>query len=202
MAELSLPDSSLGTQDPSLGAEDSVVVVQLLNRVSLWPHGLQQARLLCPSPSTGACSNSCPSSRWCLPTTSSSVIPFSSCLQSFPASGSYSSESALRIRWPKYWSFSLSISPFSEFSGLISFRLDWFDLLAVQGTLKCLLQLHSPIGGSVPSFSFLLWVSRAWHLVGLIWSPPWKPPGCWAHSELPFASLDRLGFASKPPGTP
>ena len=153
MGELSLPDSSLGRQDPSLGAEDSAVV-QLLNHVSLRPHGLQQARLLCPSPSTGACSNSCPSSRWCLPATSSSVIPFSSCLQSFPASGSYSSESALRIRWPKYWSFSLSISPFSEFSGLISFRLDWFDLLAVQGTLKCLFQLHSQTASSVPSFSF------------------------------------------------
>ena len=54
-----------------------------------WPHGLQHTRLPCPSPSPGACSNSCPSSRWCYPTISSSVIPFSSCLQSFPASGSF-----------------------------------------------------------------------------------------------------------------
>ena len=55
----------------------------------------------------------------------------------------FSSESALRLRWPKYWSFSFSISPSNEYSGLISFRMDWFDLLAVQGTLKSLLQHHS-----------------------------------------------------------
>ena len=70
----------------------------------------------------------------------SSFAPFSSCLQSLRASV-FSSESALRIRWPKYWSF--SISPSSEYSGLIPFRIDWFDLLAVQGTLKSLLQHHS-----------------------------------------------------------
>jgi len=55
----------------------------------------------------------------------------------------FSNESALRIRWPKYWSFSFSISPANEYSGLISFRMDWLDLLAVQGTLKSLLQHHS-----------------------------------------------------------
>ena len=66
-------------------------------------------------------------------TISSSVVPFSSCLQSFPPTGSFSSESVLCIRWPKYWSFSFSISLFNEYSGLISFRIDWFDLLAVQG---------------------------------------------------------------------
>ena len=74
---------------------------------SLHSHGLQHARLPCLSPSSGACSNSCPSSQWGHPTISSSVIPFSSRLQSFPASGS--KESAPRIRWPKYWSFNLSI---------------------------------------------------------------------------------------------
>ena len=73
---------------------------------------------------------------------SSSVIPFSSCLQSFPASV-FSNESALPIRWPKYWSFIFSIGPSNEYSGLISFRIDWLDLLAVQGTLKSLLQHHS-----------------------------------------------------------
>ena len=73
---------------------------------------------------------------------SSSVIPFSSCPQSFPASV-FSNESALRIRWPKYWSFSFNISPSNEYSGLNSFRMDWLDLLAVQGTLKSLLQHHS-----------------------------------------------------------
>ena len=70
------------------------------------------------------------------PVISSSVLPFSSHLQSFPASGSFQM-SALHIRWPKYWSFSISLS--SEYSGLISFRINWFDLLAVQGTLKSLL---------------------------------------------------------------
>ena len=61
----------------------------------------------------------------------------------FPSIRVFSSESALCIRWPKYWSFSFSISPFNEYSGLISFRIDWFDLLAFQGTLKSLLQNHS-----------------------------------------------------------
>ena len=68
--------------------------------------------------------------------------PFSSCLRSFPASGSCPM-SVLLIKWPKYWSFSFSISPSNEYSGLISFRMDWLDLLAIQGTLKSLLQHHS-----------------------------------------------------------
>ena len=83
---------------------------------SLQPHGLQHARLPCPSPTPRACSNSCPSSQWCHPTILSSVFPFSSCPQSFPASGFFSSESALCIRWPKYWHFSISISPSNECS--------------------------------------------------------------------------------------
>ena len=66
----------------------------------------------------------------------SSVVPFSSCLQ-FSSIRVLTNESTLHIRWPKYWSFSFSISPSNEYSGLISFRIDWFDLLAVQGTLKC-----------------------------------------------------------------
>ena len=69
--------------------------------------------------------------------------PLSSCPQIFPSIRVFSSESDLHIRWPKYWSFSFSISPSKEYSGLISFRIDWFDLLAVQGTLKSLLQHHS-----------------------------------------------------------
>ena len=77
----------------------------------------------------------------CHPTISSSVVPFSSHLQSFPAFRGFS-ESALHIRWPKYWSFSFSISLSNEYSGLIFFRMDWLDLLAVQGTLKSLLQHH------------------------------------------------------------
>ena len=109
---------------------------------SLWPHGLQHARPPCPSPTPGVYSNSCPLSQWCHPTISSSVVPFSR-LQSFPASGSFQIESVLCIRLSKYWSFSFSISPSSEYSGPISFRMNWLDLLAVQGTLKSLLQHHS-----------------------------------------------------------
>ena len=109
---------------------------------SLQPHGLQHIRPPCPSLSPGACSNSCLLNQQCLPIISSSVIPFSSYLQSFPA-WVFSNESALRIRWPKYWSFSFNNSPLNEYSGLISFKIDWFDLLAVQGTLKNLLQHHS-----------------------------------------------------------
>ena len=90
---------------------------------SLWYYGLQHTRLPWPSPSPRPCSNSCPLRWWCHPTNSSSVITFSSCLQSFPAS-----ESALHIRWPKYWSFSLIISPSTEYSELISFRIDSISL--------------------------------------------------------------------------
>ena len=112
---------------------------------SLPPHGLQYARLPCPSPSPGVCSNSYPFSQSCHSIISSSVIAFSFCHQSFPASGSFQwiYESALCIRWPEYWSLSFSISPSNEYLGLSSFRIDWFDLLAVQGTLKSLLQHHS-----------------------------------------------------------
>ena len=111
---------------------------------SLRPHESQHARLPCPSPTPGVYSNSCPSSQCCHPTISSSVIPFSSHFQSFPASGSFfSNESFLHIRWPKYWNFSFSMSPSNEYSGLISFRMDWLELLAVQGTLKSLLKHHS-----------------------------------------------------------
>ena len=101
---------------------------------SLQLHGLQHARLPCPSLTLWACSNSGPSSQWCYPTISSSVIPFSSCFQSYPASF-FSSESVLRIRWPKYWSFSFSVSPSNEYSGLISFRINWFDLAVQESSL-------------------------------------------------------------------
>ena len=107
---------------------------------SLQPRGLQHARFPCPSPIPRACSNSCPSSQLCHPTISSSVVPFSSRLQSFPASASFP---VLHIRWPKYWSFSFNISPSNEYSGLTGFRMDWFAVLAVQGTIKSLLQHHS-----------------------------------------------------------
>ena len=110
---------------------------------TLRPHVLQHARLPCPSPSPRACPNSCPLTQWCHPNISSSVLPFSSCHQSSPASESFSKDSALHIRWPQYQSFSFSISPSNEHPGLISFRMDWLDLLAVQGTLKSFLQHHT-----------------------------------------------------------
>ena len=108
---------------------------------SLWPHGLQRARLPCPSPTPGACPNSCPLSQWCHPTISSSVVPF--LLPIFDSIRVFSNESVLRIRWPKYWSFSFSMCPSNEYLGLISFMMDWLDFLAVQGTLQSLLQHHS-----------------------------------------------------------
>ena len=109
---------------------------------SLWPCGLQHARLPCPSLSLGICSDSYPLSLWYYLTISSSATLYF-CLQSFPASGSLQMSVALCIRWPKYWNFSFSISSSSEYSWLISFRMDWLDFLAVQGTLKSLLLHHS-----------------------------------------------------------
>ena len=92
------------------------------------------------SPTPGACSDSCPSSWWCQPTISF-CHPLLLLPSIFPSIRVFSNESVLRIRWSKYCNF--SIGPSNEYSGLISFRIDWLDLLAVQGTLKCLLQHHS-----------------------------------------------------------
>ena len=115
---------------------------QLLSHVSLRPHESRHARPPCPPPTPRVYSNSCPSSRWCHPAISSSC-PLLLLPPIPPSIRVFSSESALHIRWPKYWSFSFSISPSCEHPGLISFRMDWLDLLAVQGTLKSLLQHHS-----------------------------------------------------------
>ena len=104
---------------------------------SLQPHGLQHARPPCPSPTPRVYSNSCPLSRWCHPAISASVIPFS-CLQSFPASESFQMSQLFASDGQSF-----NISPSSEHSGLLSFRMDWLDLPAVQGTLKSLLQHHS-----------------------------------------------------------
>ena len=107
----------------------------------LWPHGLQHTRLPCPSPSSWVYSNLYLLSWSCHPTFSSSVIPFSFCLQSFPALGFSPMSQLFTSNGQKYWSF--SISPSNEYSGLTSFRIDCFDLLAVQETLKSLLQYSS-----------------------------------------------------------
>ena len=95
-----------------------------------------------PSRSPGVCSNSCPLSQWCHPTISS-CCPFLLLPSVLLSIWVFSNELALPIRWPKYWRFSFSISPSNECSGLISLRIDWFDLPAVQGTLKSLLKHHS-----------------------------------------------------------
>ena len=109
---------------------------------SLPPHGLQHARPLCPSPTPRV----------------SKLMSIESVMQSnhlilcspllllpsiFPSIRVFSNQSVLHIRWPKYWHFSCNISPSNEYSGLISFRIDWLDLLTVQGTLKSFLQYHS-----------------------------------------------------------
>ena len=109
---------------------------------SLWSYGLQHTRLPRPSLSPRACSNSCPLSRWCHPTILSSVAPFSSCLQSFPASGSFPM-SQFFASGGQSIAASASAFPMNEYSGLISLRINWFDLFAVQGTLKNLLQYHN-----------------------------------------------------------
>ena len=123
---------------------------------SLRPHGVQHTSLPCPSPSPGHCSNSYPLSQWCHPTISSShlLLPLPSI---FPSIRVFSSESALLIRWPKYWTFTFSINPFNEYSGLIFFRIDWFDIFAVQGTLKNLLQYQ------FKSINFLVLMVRYHH---------------------------------------
>ena len=120
---------------------------------SLRPHGLQHARPPCPSTTPRVYANSCPLSQWCLPTISSSVVPVSSHLQSFPASGSFLMSQLFASGGQSIvWSFSLNISPSNEYSGLISFRMDWLDLCAVQGTRKHFLQHHS-------SKASILWCS-------------------------------------------
>ena len=99
---------------------------------SLWHPALHHARLPYSLLSPRACSNSCPLSRWCHPTIPSSVVPSSLTFNLFQHQG-LTKQSILLIRWPKYWNYSSSISSFNEYSGLISFRIDWLDLLAVQG---------------------------------------------------------------------
>ena len=118
---------------------------------SLWPHELQHTRPPCPSPNPRVYSNLSSSSQWCHPTISSSVIPFSSLPPIPPSIRVFSNESTLHVRLPKYWSFSINPSS-NEHPGLISFRMDWLDLLAVQGTLKSLFQQFKSINFSALSF--------------------------------------------------
>ena len=111
---------------------------------SLQLHEAQHATPPCPSATPGVYPNSCPLSQWCHPTIHL-ILCHPLLLQPsiFPSIRVFSNESTLRIRWPKYWSLSFNISPSNEQPGLISFRMDWLDLLTVQGTLKSLLKHHS-----------------------------------------------------------
>ena len=124
----------------------SVIISQFSHSVvsnSLRSYGLQHARLPCPTSTPGACSGSCLLSQGCHPTNRFILShPLLLLPSIFPSIRVFSNESVLRIRRPKYWSFSFNISPSNEYSGLISLRIDWFDLLAVQETLKSL-QHHS-----------------------------------------------------------
>jgi len=104
---------------------------------SLRPHESQHARPPCPSPTPGVYPNSHPSSRWCHPAISSSVVPFSSCPKSFPSSGSFPMSQL--FAWGGQ---SIGVSASASVFPMISFKMDWLDLLAVQGTLKSLLQHH------------------------------------------------------------
>ena len=107
---------------------------------SLRPHGLHHTRPPCPSPTPGVYPNSCPLSRWCHPSILCPPLLLPPSI--IPSIRVFSNESTLGIKWPKYWSFGFSISPSNEYSGLISFKMDWLDLFAVQRTLKSLLQLQ------------------------------------------------------------
>ena len=109
---------------------------------SLLPHGLEHSRPPCPSLSLGVCPNSCSLHQWFRPAISSSDA-LSLLTSIFPSIMVFCNESPVFIRWPKYWSFSYSISPSNDYSGLISAKIDWFDLLAVQGTFRSLFQDHS-----------------------------------------------------------
>ena len=128
---------------------------------ALWPHELQHARLPCPSLSPGVCSTHV---HWI----ADAIQPSNLCrsllllFSVFPSLRVSSSELALCIRWPKYWSINFSVSPSSEYSGLISFRIDWLDLLAVQRTLKSPLQHHNS-EASVLHLSVFFMV-QLWHL--------------------------------------
>ena len=121
---------------------------------SLWPHELQHARPPCQSPTPGVHPNPCPQRRWCHPTISSSVIPFSSRPQSFPASGSFQMSQCFASGGQTVEPSALASVLSNEYSEMISFRNDCFDLLAIQWTLKGLLQHHNSKASTVSHSAF------------------------------------------------
>ena len=121
------------------------------------PYGLQRAGPPCPSPTLGVHPNSCPLSQWCHPSIHLILChPLLLLPSIFHSTGVFLNELVLHIKWPKYWSSSFSISPSNEHSGMISLRMDWLDLLAVQGTLKSLLQHHSSKASILPCSAFFI----------------------------------------------
>ena len=154
---------------PSLSRQSVSQWVQSLSHVWLFvTHGLQHTRPPCPSPTPRACSNSCLSSWWIGPSNHLILCrPLLLLPSIFPSIRVFSNEWALCIRWPKYWSFNFNISPTNEYSGLISFRMDWLDLLAVQGTLKSLLQHHSSKASILQhSAFFIVQISHSYMTTG------------------------------------
>ena len=139
-------------------------------------------------------------SQWCQLTITSSFTLFSFCLQFFPMSGSFSNESGLCIMWPKYWSVSFSISPSSKYSVLISFQINLFDLLAVQGTLQSFLQRHNSKASILwHSAFFIIQLSHLYIATGTtraltIWIFVTKV------MSLPFSTLSTLVIAFLPRG--
>ena len=139
--------NNLDVHQRGMDEEDVIHILLLLFSQSVvsdssQPHEMQHSRLSRPSLSLWVCSNSCPLNPWYHSTISSFVVSFSSAFNLSQHQG-FLQESAFPIRWPVYCSFSFSISPSKEYSEFIPFRIDWFDPLAVQGTLKSLLQYHS-----------------------------------------------------------
>ena len=144
---------------------------------SLLLHKLQHARPPCLSLSPGACPSSCPLHRWCHPTISS-CHPLLLLPSIFPSIRIFSNELALSIRWPKYWRFSFSTSPSNVYSGLISFKIDWFDLLA-KGLKSLLLTLFSswPLHNYFTINLFFLLLKLASNLFWYLSRDKWR--GVW-----------------------
>ena len=149
-----------------------LLVSHLVMSASLWPHGQQHARLPCPSPSPRVCPSSCS-------LLSSHLIFYCPILllpSIFPNIRDFSNKSSVHIRWPKYWSFSFSISPSGEYSGLISIEIDWFDFLEVQGTFRSLLQDHSSKASILwHSAFFIIQLSHLYMTTGTVLGGP----VCW-----------------------
>ena len=153
---------------------------------SFWPHRLQHARLPCPSPTPRTCSNSCPLNQWCHPIISSSVVPFSVCLHSSPASGSF-----LKSRF--FTSGAQSIRASASASvllmnilRLISFRIDWLDLLAVQGTLKSLQHHSSKASILQHSALFTVKLSHPYMITGKTIALTRQTDLCWQSNVAAF----------------